>query len=71
MLFLHENPDSQPTDPLLSRNEENLNLNIPKTVKVKIMKTPCDHLYHIPCLKKWLEQKLECPTCRKVIPALE
>ena len=32
------------------------------------MKTPCNHSYHIACLKKWMDIRLECPTCRHVIP---
>lgn len=28
------------------------------------MKTPCNHKYHVPCLKKWMEIRLECPSCR-------
>ena len=32
------------------------------------MVTPCDHLFHTPCLATWLQSKLECPTCRLVLP---
>lgn len=32
------------------------------------MVTPCDHLFHTSCLRPWLEQKLECPTCRMQLP---
>ncbi|KAJ3437227.1 dsc e3 ubiquitin ligase complex subunit [Anaeramoeba flamelloides] len=32
------------------------------------MITPCNHLYHKNCLAHWLEIKLECPSCRAVIP---
>jgi len=28
------------------------------------MLTPCDHLYHRGCLERWLQQKMQCPTCR-------
>ena len=35
----------------------------------KYMKTPCNHSYHIICLKKWMDIRLECPTCRQGIPA--
>ncbi|EAS01841.3 zinc finger, C3HC4 type (RING finger) protein (macronuclear) [Tetrahymena thermophila SB210] len=35
-----------------------------------IMKTPCDHKYHIPCLLKWMEVKMECPTCRAPLPPM-
>ena len=27
--------------------------------------TPCKHIFHSYCLDKWLEQKKECPNCRK------
>lgn len=30
--------------------------------------TPCDHVYHEECLMRWMEEKLECPTCRQTIP---
>ena len=29
------------------------------------MLTPCKHVFHSECLDKWLEQKKECPNCRK------
>jgi len=35
------------------------------------MKTPCNHKYHVACLKKWMEVRLECPACRQQIPVLE
>jgi hypothetical protein len=34
------------------------------------MLTPCDHLFHPACLERWMEQKLECPVCRSVLPPL-
>lgn len=37
----------------------------------EFMKTPCNHKYHVPCLKKWMEIRLECPSCRQIIPAIE
>ncbi|KAF7457718.1 putative E3 ubiquitin-protein ligase [Cryptosporidium felis] len=33
--------------------------------------TPCDHVFHQKCLKKWMDIKLECPTCRRRIPLFE
>ena len=33
-----------------------------------IMKTPCGHKFHIPCLINWMNIKLECPSCRKDLP---
>lgn len=32
------------------------------------MRTPCGHKFHKPCLKNWMEYKLECPSCRAQIP---
>lgn len=28
------------------------------------MITPCDHVFHSECLKKWMDIKPECPVCR-------
>ncbi|GAM19291.1 hypothetical protein SAMD00019534_024660 [Acytostelium subglobosum LB1] len=33
------------------------------------MITPCDHLFHERCLLRWMDFKMECPTCRRPIPA--
>jgi transmembrane E3 ubiquitin-protein ligase len=38
--------------------------------EVVIMKTPCNHKFHEECLTQWLDVKLECPTCRAVLPPL-
>lgn len=32
--------------------------------------TPCNHMFHSQCLTRWMEEKMECPTCRKKIPEL-
>jgi hypothetical protein len=34
------------------------------------MLAPCDHLFHRDCLIRWMDQKMECPTCRRELPAL-
>ena len=36
----------------------------------EFMKTPCGHRYHPQCLRRWMDHKLECPTCRQAIPAI-
>lgn len=33
----------------------------------KIMKTPCNHYFHVSCFNAWLEKKLECPLCKTKI----
>jgi hypothetical protein len=33
-----------------------------------IMKTPCQHFFHLECLKNWMILKKECPICRKHLP---
>lgn len=37
----------------------------------RYMRTPCNHSYHIVCLKKWMEIRMECPTCRQAMPPLD
>jgi hypothetical protein len=32
------------------------------------MVTPCKHIFHQNCLIKWFDEKLECPTCRGLVP---
>lgn len=33
------------------------------------METPCSHKYHKVCLERWMQMKMECPTCRAMLPA--
>ena len=71
MNHLHEDP-SDKTQPLLNSDDTVIvDVKDEKVVTRKIMITPCGHKYHIPCLKKWIEIKMECPTCRKQIPPVE
>ena len=32
-------------------------------------KLPCNHVFHLECLKSWLERQQNCPICRSAIPA--
>ncbi|KAI4363841.1 hypothetical protein MLD38_020008 [Melastoma candidum] len=32
------------------------------------MVTPCDHYFHSGCLQRWMDIKMECPTCRRTLP---
>eukprot|EP00252_Welwitschia_mirabilis_P010130 TRINITY_DN23267_c0_g1_i3.p1 TRINITY_DN23267_c0_g1~~TRINITY_DN23267_c0_g1_i3.p1 ORF type:complete len:432 (+),score=75.22 TRINITY_DN23267_c0_g1_i3:174-1298(+) len=32
------------------------------------MVTPCDHYFHAGCLQRWMDIKMECPTCRRPLP---
>lgn len=34
------------------------------------MVCPCGHVFHEECLLRWMEQKMECPTCRGPLPSL-
>lgn len=36
---------------------------IPHTIR--LIRTPCNHRYHVGCLRNWMEHKLECPVDRK------
>jgi hypothetical protein len=33
------------------------------------MAAPCGHVFHAACLEKWMDEKLQCPTCRAPLPA--
>lgn len=35
------------------------------------MVTPCGHFFHPHCLLRWMEVKMDCPTCRRPLPAHE
>ncbi len=50
-----------------------LEANVESQMKVEengYFETPCKHNYHQECLKRWAETKLECPTCRTVLPVI-
>ena len=32
------------------------------------MVTPCGHFFHPGCLQRWMDIKMECPTCRQPLP---
>lgn len=32
------------------------------------MVTPCNHFFHPECLNRWMDVKMECPTCRQPLP---
>ncbi|XP_028775258.1 transmembrane E3 ubiquitin-protein ligase FLY2 [Neltuma alba] len=32
------------------------------------MVTPCEHFFHSGCLQRWMDVKMECPTCRRPLP---
>lgn len=34
------------------------------------MVTPCNHFFHPQCLQRWMDVKMECPTCRAPLPPL-
>lgn len=63
MEALKEETPNLATKPLLAKKK---NPDKPITV----MQTPCKHRYHESCLREWMKNKLECPSCRQVIPPL-
>jgi len=37
----------------------------------RTMHTPCCHCFHEDCLLQWMSIKMECPSCRRLLPPLE
>mmetsp|Transcript_46661 Transcript_46661/g.99842 ORF Transcript_46661/g.99842 Transcript_46661/m.99842 type:complete len:419 (+) Transcript_46661:1-1257(+) len=37
----------------------------------KCVTTPCNHKFHQSCLEQWMEVKMECPTCRTLLPPIQ
>jgi hypothetical protein len=33
------------------------------------MVAPCGHRFHSQCLSRWMAVKMECPTCRRLLPS--
>jgi transmembrane E3 ubiquitin-protein ligase len=60
-------------DPMSQERNTSAELGIASvpTLNKRYMKTPCGHNYHIVCLTKWMDIRLECPTCRQRIPQIE
>jgi hypothetical protein len=46
-------------------------LRLSKKNNKPLMVTPCNHIFHTPCLKAWYEQKQECPICRLALPLMD
>ncbi|CAE8654595.1 unnamed protein product, partial [Polarella glacialis] len=32
--------------------------------------TPCNHCFHRACLERWMDLKMECPSCRAPLPII-
>lgn len=37
----------------------------------EVRETPCAHLYHMHCIRKWFEKENTCPMCRKILCNLD
>ena len=58
-------------DTLILSYDENGSPSASGTRMEGLMRTPCHHIYHEKCLKEWMNKKLECPNCRKILPELD
>lgn len=56
--------DAQTLDCVICYNEIDIN------DRQGYMLAPCDHIFHRQCLEQWMEVKMECPICRKDLPAI-
>ena len=39
--------------------------------RIRLMHSPCHHVFHETCLRNWMSIKMECPSCRGKLPRLE
>jgi hypothetical protein len=37
-------------------------------VGVEVVRTPCGHLFHTECLRRWSRENMTCPVCRAGLP---
>jgi len=42
-----------------------------ETDDTEIWRTPCGHLFHRDCLRRWMEERMVCPLCRTKLPKPE
>jgi hypothetical protein len=35
-----------------------------------VMVCPCEHVFHTECLTRWMDQAMQCPTCRAQLPTV-
>lgn len=56
--------DAQTLDCVICYNEIDIN------DRTGYMLAPCLHIFHKTCLEQWMEVKMECPICRKNLPAI-
>eukprot|EP00210_Caulerpa_lentillifera_P001962 g1883.t1 len=59
-----ESGDSGVTECVICMNQ--VEIRRPRTRMV----TPCGHFFHPHCLQRWMDVKMECPTCRQMLPPL-
>jgi len=49
---------------ITSQNQE------PLLNKRKVLQTPCRHIFHEDCLRAWMRNRDQCPTCRTILPSI-
>ena len=61
----------QPPQMNIISEEEPSNKRLRDDIYNNVVLTPCGHKFHIECLVKWMETKLQCPNCRTILPPVE
>jgi len=58
-----EDNTNQPIDCVICMTTIDLT---PRTIEYMV--APCEHIFHSGCLQRWMDIKMECPTCRRCLP---
>lgn len=58
------------TDPEANRLQCVICLSPVEAAQGQYMVAPCNHIFHVECLSRWMEIKMECPICRHALPEI-
>ncbi|KAI9914341.1 hypothetical protein PsorP6_006885 [Peronosclerospora sorghi] len=57
-----------PTEQELQETDRTCIICREEMTRIACKKLPCSHIFHVDCLKMWVQRQQTCPTCRSTIP---